>query len=369
MNNKITNYWLLFSTFLVVYSAISCSRRKFEEIKPSLGTITESVYASGVIKAENQYTVFSTVNGTLKKIKVKVGQTIVFQQALFEIENEKAKLNTENALLTSQLIQENSRYIQDKILEMETKVQIAKDKLTLDESVYLRNESIKKYKVLSEVEYEKVVLAYKNSKSNFESSKMQLSQFKLQLKNEQNKNNINLKINKSTEQDYIIKSAFSGEIFDILIKEGTVITPQIPLAVIGQKNAYLLALDVDENDMVRIIIGQKLIVSLDSYKGKVFEAKVDKIYPIMDQRSRTFKIEAHFKIPPPKLYPNLTAEANIIIKIKKNVVTIPKSYIFNDNFVLVGKDEKRKVNIGLSDYQNAEILSGLNETETIFKPK
>jgi hypothetical protein len=42
-----------------------------------------------------------------------------------------------------------------------------------------------------------------------------------------------------------------------------------------------------------VAIGQKAIVTLDSYKGEVLKI-VDKIFPIMDARSRTFKIEAHF---------------------------------------------------------------------------
>ena len=157
--------------------------------------------------------------------------------------------------------------------------------------------------------------------------------------------------------------------FDVLVKEGTVITPQIPLAIIGKKNAYLIALEVDENDMVRVKTGQKLVVIMDSYKKQVFEATVDKIYPIMDERSRTFKIEAHFVNLPQKLYPNLTAEGNIIIKNKINVLTIPKSYLINGEYVLVNKDEKRKVTIGLNDFQNAEILSGLKPDETIYKAK
>ena len=252
---------------------------------------------------------------------------------------------------------------------MQTKVQIANDKLALDESIYSRNKRIKQYSIISEVDYEKVELAYKNSKSNYESAKMQLSQLKSQLKNDQNKNNINLKINQKTQNDFSIKSAFAGELFDILVKEGTLITPQMPLATIGKKNEYLLALDVDENDMVRVKMNQNLLVTMDSYKNKVFEAKVDKIYPIMDERSRTFKIEAHFINLPKKLYPNLTAEANIIINTKKNVLTIPKSYLINGNYVLVNKDEKRKVIIGLSDYQNAEIRSGLTKDESIYKPK
>jgi len=141
------------------------------------------------------------------------------------------------------------------------------------------------------------------------------------------------------------------------------------LAVIGKKNSYLLELDVDENDMVKVKLGQIMEVTMDSYKGKVFEATVDKIYPIMDVRSRTFKIEAHFTKLPQQLYPNLTAEANIVIQTKKNVLTIPKSYLVNNEYVLVNKDEKRKVKIGLNDYEHVEILDGLSAEETIYPPK
>jgi HlyD family secretion protein len=348
---------------------ISCSKKGSTEIQPTKGGITESVYASGVIKAENQYTVYATVNGILQNINVTVGQAVTKGQTLFQIESEKAELNTENARISYQLSQESGHYIQDKISEMEMKVQAAKDKLTLDESVYKRNKNIKQYNVISEVDYERVELAYKNSKSNYTASLNQLAQLKAQLKNDQNRNNINLRISQKSQNDYTVKSVFSGELYDVLVKEGTLITTQTPLAIIGQKNAYLLELDVDENDMVRVIVGQKILVTMDSYKGQSFEATVDKIYPIMDIRSRTFKIEAHFVNPPKKLYPNLTAEANIIIQIKKNVLTIPKSYLIDNEFVLVNSDEKRKVKVGLSDYQNVEILEGLQPEETIYQPK
>ncbi|MDI1317924.1 efflux RND transporter periplasmic adaptor subunit [Flavobacterium sp.] len=357
---------LFYTTFFLI---VSCSKKDNGELQPQKGSVTESVYASGVVKSENQYTVYSTVNGVLQKINAVVGETIIQGQSLFEIESEKASLNTENARLAYELSQGNSRYIQDKISEMETKVQIAKDKLALDKSVYNRNKNIKQYNVISEVDYERVELTYKNSKSSYESALKQLSQLKAQLKSDQSRNNNNLKISQQSENDFNIKSAFSGELFDILVKEGAMITPQTPLAIIGKKNSYLLELDVDENDMVRVKIGQTMLVSMDSYKGKVFEATVDKIYPILDERSRTFKIEAHFSNPPEKLFPNLTAEANIVILSRKNVLTIPKSYLIDGEYVLVNKDKKRKVKVGLSDYQNVEILAGLTAKETIYRPK
>ena len=353
---------------LLTFLFFSC-KEKLEETTPTIGDITESVYASGIIKSENQYTVFSTVSGILNRIDVVAGQAIKKDQLLFELENDKAKLNTENARLTYQLSQNDNHYIQDKIGEMEIKVQLAREKLLVDKSFFDRNNRIKQYKVISEVEFEKVALAYKSSQLNLKTSQKQLSELKAQLKFEQNKNNILLQIGQKTQNDFQIKSAFSGELFDVLVKEGTLITPQIPLAIIGQKNAFLIELEVDENDMARVKLNQSVLITLDSYKNQVFEAKVDKIYPIMNKQSRTFKIEAHFINPPKKLYPNLSAEANIIIQTKKNAITIPKNYLLKGDSIQIGEKEKRKVKIGLSDYQKVEILEGLKPDETIYLPK
>ena len=355
--------------YLLLLSLLSCSKNKAEEIKPTIGEVTESVYASGVIKAEGQYTVYATVNGTLQKVNVIAGQYITKGQSLFELESDKAELNTENALLAYQLSLESSRYIQDKIAEMQMKVQSSRDKLTLDESIYNRNKNIKNQGGISEVDFERVELAFKSSKINHESARKQLAQLKAQLENDQSRNAVNLRINQKSQSDFSVKSAFSGQMFDVLVKEGTLVTPQTPLAIIGQSDSFLLELEVDENDMVRVSTGQKVLVTMDSYRGQVFEAVIDKIYPIMNERSRTFKIEASFMKPPLKLYPNLTAEANIIIQIKQNTITIPKSYLIEGKYVLVNKEEKREVKTGLSDYQKVEIISGLTAEETIYKPK
>lgn len=357
-----------YTIFLSLLIFSSC-KDKFENTKPTIGVVTESVYASGVIKSENQYTVFSTVSGILKKIDVVVGQTILKNQLLFELVDDKAALNTKNARLTYKLSQTDNHYIQDKISEMQLKVQLAQEKLLVDKSLYDRNKRIKQYNIISEVDFEKVELAYKSSQLNVQTSQKQLLQLKSQLNFEQNKNNVLLQMGQISQNDYQIKSAFSGQLFDVLVKEGTLVSPQLPMAIIGQKNTFLLELEVDENDMPRIKLNQLVLITLDSYKNQVFDAKVNKIYPIMNQMSRTFKIEAHFVTLPPKLYPNLSVEANIIIQTKKNAITIPRNYLFKGDSIQINKKEKRKVKIGLSDYQKVEILEGLKAGEIIYKPK
>ncbi|ESU19228.1 hypothetical protein FCR2A7T_26520 [Flavobacterium cauense R2A-7] len=352
--------------FIISILMLTACKKGNSGIQPTLGDITQSVYASGVVKADGQYIVYPTTSGVLRKVKVTVGDAIVLGQPLFELDNDKAQLSTESAQLAYQLSNENSRYIQDKIAEMQLTVQNAKDKLRLDESIYNRNVKVKDQGGVSEVDFEKVELAYKSSKLAYETAQNRLNQLRIQLKNEQSKNRINVRLSEKSESDFTVKSAFSGQLFDVLVKEGALVSPQTPLAVIGKANSFLLELEVDENDMVQVTVGQKVLVTMDSYKGQVFEAEVDKIYPIMDERSRTFKIEARFIKTPAKLYPNLTAEANIIIHTKKNTITIPKNYLVDKEYVLVNGDEKRKVKIGLSDYQNVEITEGLKAGETIY---
>jgi multidrug efflux pump subunit AcrA (membrane-fusion protein) len=107
---------------------------------------------------------------------------------------------------------------------------------------------------------------------------------------------------------------------------------------------------------------------MDSYRGQAFEATVTKIQPIMNDRSRSFEVEASFTSQPPHLYPNLTVEANILIGVKEDAVTIPRAYLTDENILLLKNGDKRKVVTGLKDYQRVEIISGLNKDDLIKKP-
>jgi biotin carboxyl carrier protein len=108
---------------------------------------------------------------------------------------------------------------------------------------------------LSEIDFEAVEVAFKTSKLNYESAQKQLAQLRVQLKNDQERNTINLKYNQNTQSDFSIKSALRGELYDILVDEGSLVTTQTPLAIIGKANSFVLEFEVDENDMVRMALG------------------------------------------------------------------------------------------------------------------
>jgi hypothetical protein len=116
-------------------------------------------------------------------------------------------------------------------------------------------------------------------------------------------------------------------------------------------------------------MGQKVLVSMDSHKGETYEAVLEKIYPIMNERTRTFKADALFVKKPENIYPNLSAEANIVIQVKNKALTIPRSFLIDDTYVLLANKEKRKIVVGLKDYDKVEVLSGISEKDELAKPE
>jgi multidrug efflux pump subunit AcrA (membrane-fusion protein) len=122
---------------------------------------------------------------------------------------------------------------------------------------------------------------------------------------------------------------------------------------------------IDEVDISKIFKGQMVIVSLDAYPKRTFDAKVIKIYPEKDERSLTFAVEADFVTKPDRLLKGLSGEANIIINVKKNVLTLPSQYITSDSKVNT-KSGLIPVEIGLKSLEFAEILSGI-DSSTIIK--
>jgi len=355
---------VLFS--ILIFSACG---KKAEQTKAKVSNLTESVYASGRIKALDQYSIFPNVSGIIKKVYVEAGDSVGANQVLVEMDDLTSELSTENAKLALELSQENAKKGSEKLKELEIGLKLSADKLELDADLYKKQKSLWAQGVGSESELDQRKLALDNSKSNVQTAKSKLQQLKTVLQNELERSRNNFKISRKQKNDFVIKSLFKGRVFDVLKKEGELASTQTPLAILGKGDQFLIELEVDQTDIVRIKPGQKVYLGMDSYKGKVFEAKISKIYPIMDEQSRTFKVEAKFIALPPSLFPNLTAEANIIILEKKNALTIPLSYLVEGKYVMLGKEEKREVKPGLRDYQKVEILSGIDSTTVLYKPK
>ena len=357
---------LFLSAIGVSLSPFAC-KSKTENTHPTIEKITESVYASGIVESKNQYQVFSTVNGIIQKIWVKEGDLVKKGDPLFTIENEISKLQSDNAKLAADFAAFNTRG--ERLEEMSNAVQTAKSKMLNDSLMLHRQRGLWAQQIGSKVELEQRELAYIGSSSNYEATMLRYDDLKKQLNFTAAQSRKQLSISQKNAQDFTIRSKIDGRVYSITKEVGEVVNPQTYVAVMGAADDFWVELQIDENDIVRIKNGLRVLLTFDSYKKQVFEAVVSKIDPIMNERSRTFTVEAAFTKKPPVLFPNLTTEANILIVEKEKALTIPRAYLLADSFVMLENKEKRRVEIGLMDYQKVEILHGLEATETILKPK
>jgi multidrug efflux pump subunit AcrA (membrane-fusion protein) len=357
---------ICFVTMLFGLCLLACNK-KAETTQPVIEDITESVYASGMVKSKDQYQVFATVSGIIQKIHVREGDTIGLGAPLFSVLNEQSRMVRENAQLAAELADFTANA--GRLEELRMQVDLSHHKMTNDSLLWIRQKNLWEQQIGSKVDLERASLAFQNSKTQYESARIRHADEKRRLKLMSQQALKNLQISRQSESDFVVTSKLKGRVFTLYKEEGEIVTPQMPLAVIGAADHYLLELQVDEYDIIRLRPGQTVIVTMDSYRGETFNATITRINPIMNERTKTFTIEAEFVDPPKALYPNLTLEANIIIQVKEKALTIPRNFILGEQYVIREQGDTIKVVLGVKDYQKAEILEGITENDVLVKPE
>ena len=142
-----------------------------------------------------------------------------------------------------------------------------------------------------------------------------------------------------------------------------------PVIDLIEPGCFLVSVPVDEVDAPKIKTGMPARISLDAWRGQIFNAKVSRIgtYVIdSEKQARTVDIELSF-LDESQLYDLLvgySADADIILNTNKDVLRIPSEVLLDDDHVLLFNPnnnllEKIKVKKGLSNWSFTEILEGL----------
>jgi len=337
---------------------------KTETIHPKTQNISSSVYASGTIKSSSQYQAVPLVSGIIQDIFVDDGDLVKKGQLLFRIDNKAQLINEENAALSASYYDLGSN--QDKLEDARNAIQLAREKLKTDSLLYVRQLNLFNQNVISKVELEQKELAYQSSQNGLSNALIRYNDLKRQINFSAKQAKNNLALSSKSVSDFEIRSDIDGRVYSVLIEKGDLVGPQVPLAVLGSANDFILEMQVDEYDIAKVNLDMRVLITMDSYKGQVFEAKVTKINPLMNERSKTFKVEATFTKAPQRIFPNTSFEANIVLESKKKVLTIPRTYLLKGDSVLLANGKKVKVTVGLRDFEFVEILSGIKPEDELM---
>lgn len=180
-------------------------------------------------------------------------------------------------------------------------------------------------------------------------------------------------------KDATITAPFDGVVASLDVKEGDVLPPPslTPVTVIYliDPGTMELNIDVDEIDVPSIKLNQKAIISLDALPDDKMDGKVTYIslVPGIQSSVVVYQTKVAFTVPPTiELRIGMSATADIVTSEHKNVLIVPSLAIKLDNQnkpyvdIIVNQNiEQKSVVTGVSDGIQIEIVSGLNEGDTV----
>lgn len=144
-----------------------------------------------------------------------------------------------------------------------------------------------------------------------------------------------------------------------------------------------VVVDVDENQLPQLQVGQSANLSVESYPRDAFSGTVKAIAPVLDPRTRTASIQIDVPDPQGKLHPGMLTQLAIQLGQRQSTLLLPKDSILKVGSpdlknpiqqvvytVADGRVHRQVVGLGLSDGKNVEITQGVQEgADVVLNPR
>lgn len=349
--------------------SVSC-KDKVETFQVKEQLINEAVYASGQMMPAAYYFLKPATADKLLQLSVHEGEEVKQGQILAILGTPSA--HDQLTILQKQvsLAQENANKKSPSLNELKNRIQFLKEKYQHDSLNATRYKELASIKAVSQKDADQASIEAQNSLTEYESF---LQQYKVQ------KNNLNDKVLIAREQlaqfgqqqeRNVLNSPISGVVYHINADEGELVQPNETIMMVGSQRAFKLELLLDERDISKIRVGQKVLFETDAYEGRQFSALVSKIDPVSQKETRSFRIEATVAATE-RFFPQSTIEANILIREQSKALTIPIDYLIGKDSVEVQKGEniqKIKIVPGYRNGKIQEVKSGLHAGDILIKP-
>lgn len=177
----------------------------------------------------------------------------------------------------------------------------------------------------------------------------------------------------------IMVAPFDGVVLDVTTEVGEWISPTPPgvfippvIDLIDPTDLYVRA-PLDEADVARVHLDLPVRITLDAFRGRSFAGVLTYAASYVEtqqEQNRTLTVEAVFDAGdlPDNLLPGLSADIEVILAARDDVVRIPTYALLEGGKVLVVRDgrlEAVDVQTGLRNWEWTEIVSGLSEGDPV----
>ena len=290
--------------------------------------VIHKVNASGIIQPEEEVQITSMVSGWITKITVIEGDTVKPGQHLISIDKKQYQAAYDQAL---------------------SQVKSSKANLKNVTSQLERTKQLFEQKLISKQEIEQIEASYELALSQVDQANAAL----LSREDELSKT-------KLVAPKYGIVTSLTKEEGEMAL--GGMFNPGV-LMTIADLNHMEVLVDVNENDVVTIDVGDTTEIEIDAFPDTLFYGLVSEIAHTAQnlnmgsqQQVTNFKVKIKVLKPPHKIRPGMSSTVNIISETIKNTLSIPIQSLVSrpKNFEELGEEDKKNGDDSESNYSNAK---------------
>lgn len=358
-------------------------------------TIVEKVSASGVVQPETEIKLSPDVAGEIIELNVKEGDSVKMNDLLVKIrpDNFISALDRSKANLNQQM----ANLAQSRSALKRSEAQFNRANLEFE-----RNKKLYEDKVISDSDFEQARADFLTSENDLEAAKQNVIAAEYVIKSAQ------ASVEEAQENLRLtnVYSPVNGIVSNLLVEQGERVVGTAQMAGtemlrLADLNHMEVRVNVNENDIVRLSLGDTTIIDVDSYtySGKKFSGIVTSIANSANEKATqdaVTEFEVRIKILNDSysdlitsenrypFRPGMTASVEIITQKKENVLSVPLASVTTREdmtiespsganrpkelvFVLEGNQAKMvEVKTSVSDFENIEITEGITEGQKII---
>jgi len=324
-----------------------------KEVEVTTGSIVEKAVAVGQIQPRQKFQVKSKISGIVRRALIQIGDTVQAGAPLFEIAPDPTPLE---------------------VTEVDRRVESAAASYRKAEGDYQRAQELSRQGVMPKSEAEA-------RRESFELARVALTKAE-QDRDLTRKGRLTLS---GTES--IIRAPAAGTILTRAVNPGDPIVPLTSyqpgteMATVADMRDLIFKGTVDEIDVGKLSVGMPTRIKVGALPTDVVTGRVSRIAPQAQQKEGATLFDVEIELDPGQkitLRAGYSANADVIIREKKDVLTIPERLVtFEDGgkkatVEVPGKDPKaepKKVEIktGISDGLNVEVTSGLEKGQKVVE--
>lgn len=341
--------------------------------------LTQTVVASGRVITPQRITIAAETTGRVNKIPVIEGQTVKHGQLLIQLNDQDESAGLAQAKATASQAQAQLRQLREVALPLASQA-LKQAQINAEEArkQYARTKDLQARGFISQAQLDE-------AKRNFDVITSQVSVASLQVETNQfagsdlavasaavaqanaSVNLAQIKLNKGS-----ILAPAEGTLISRSVEPGDIVQPGKALMVLAADGETQIVVQLDEKNLSKLALGQKVLGSADAYADQHFDAIVSYINPGIDAARGAVEVKMTVPSPPAYLRQDMTVSVDIETAHHLDALVIPMGTVHaassNAPWVLVVRNQraiKQVVKLGLRGDTSVEVLSGLKAGEAV----